>query len=225
MTLTIFIVAVPQSQHNRYRCLDFHSMYYHVIFAPVASASNSAEDIIWRVCKSEPQVHDPAQLSARVQTRQTVPLPSRTQPHPSTYGHQYCQDFLETSPLGPRSLRTAAIAVSLSSSSSTNMRELGMRGTTGKSITLNPLVLKFGSTPLHTTVLSLLVRTVTPPRQTCINSMPHAPPSRLLALQPPLASSHPRHLRLPTPISEPNTEQIWVASFLLLGNEAGWRRR
>ncbi|KAF9037215.1 hypothetical protein BJ165DRAFT_1532597 [Panaeolus papilionaceus] len=98
------------------------------------------------------------------------------------------------------------------------------RASTGESITLNPLVLNSRSTPPHTTVLSLLVRTVTP-RPTRINPKSHAPELRLLALQPPLASSHPRRLRLPTPVSEPNTEQIWVVSFLLLGNEAGWRRR
>ncbi|KAF9037175.1 hypothetical protein BJ165DRAFT_576983 [Panaeolus papilionaceus] len=100
-----------------------------------------------------------------------------------------------------------------------------MRAIAGKSITLNPLVLDSRSTPLHTTVLSLLIRTIPPPRQTRISSMPHAPPSRLPVLQSPLASPHPRHLRLSTPVSEPDMEQISVVSFLLLGNEAGWRRR
>ncbi|KAF9037184.1 hypothetical protein BJ165DRAFT_1408581 [Panaeolus papilionaceus] len=79
--------------------------------------------------------------------------------------------------------------------------------------------------PLHATVLSLLVRPVTLPHQTRINSIPHAPPSRLLVLQSPLSSSHPCHLRLSTPVSEANTQQLWVASLLLLGDEAGWRRR
>ncbi|KAF9037164.1 hypothetical protein BJ165DRAFT_1503443 [Panaeolus papilionaceus] len=98
-----------------------------------------------------------------------------------------------------------------------------MRGIAGKSITLNPLVVDSRSI-LLTTALSLLVRTVTPlTRPTRINSTRTTITSSSSTIVPRLI--YPHRLHLPNPVSEADTEQLWVASFLLLGNDAGWRRR